>query len=1380
LLRERQRHQDSGPLKMTNDTPHSPPPPLPPLPPARPRRGRYLLLAAGAVAIAVAALGWLVGSEGGLRLLCSSLAQISGGRLQIEAPGGRLLGDWHARSLRWHDASSDVEVQQLSVNWSPRELLHGRLLLERVAAASVRIFSAPSAEPATPPQSLRLPLAVRVEQLTLGRLLLGEAGGASDNAATLAEAIDAVLDSDGRTHRLERLQARLGQLDLAAAATLAGDQSLALTAHAELKGSALEQPFALQLSGGGPLERLQIDGKIVAGASASKPPVASGDVQALLTPFAAQPIAALDLQLRGIDPALLVKDVPQALLDVDARLASRPAAAGESAASGSLRVSNRRSGALDRKLLPVDSLQAQVDWQGGRLVFDGLVLALAGGGRLAGQGSFADGRGELKLVAQGVNARALHGRLLPTRLAGPVHAEFGGDSQTLEVDLRDARYAVNARASVTPQAVEVSRLQLATGDARLSAHGQLALAGEQRFSAHGRLQNFDPARFMQTKGLPRSVLNADLEASGALDPALELALHFDLRDSRVGVQRIGGKGDVDLRGARLRKLDVDLDAAGNRLTALGAFGQAGDTLRLKLLAPRLESLGWAAMAGDATANLVVGGSLASPEFSGEWQSNRLRLASLLDVKGLSLDAQLAAGAQGKLAGLLRCIACALPDYGIAPLALELKLDGVRRQHRLDGLVGLPEKRQLLFVVDGGLAEESTRAAGSAPPESWTSWTSWAGTLEQLRLGKASPADGKPLLELAAAAPLRLGATATSFGPATFGGLIGSLRVERLAHEQGSWQSAGCWQQFRPQAVLAEFPALQARLAAVDKGNPQPVVLGGEWEFTLADQPGALPAGRAALWRESGDVQLGGVLLGLGEARLQASVGEGRVAASAQLRGARLGEISGELTAASARRADGGMAALVDAQAPWQGRLQAGVPDLAWLGPLLGESWQVAGRLNGEMRLAGSAARPQFTGEWRGENLALRALDQGMRLERGNALIEITPERLLLRRLTFDSDFQPLPRVLRLDPEVDAARLIGTPGRVEASGELALAGAAAGSDARLSFRLDRVGVVQRPEQWVAVSGDGEVRVGERVLDVGGKLRIDAGLWSLAETGRPTLSDDVVIRQARSDAGPSSVPRALRLDLQAVLGRSVHFRGVGVESRLEGQLRIRSDDAGLPRASGSIRTVDGRFDAYGQKLGIERGIINFQGAIDNPGLNILAVRENLQVEAGVAVTGTAQRPIIRLVSTPQVPDAEKLSWLVLGHSPEQQSGGDSGILLAAARTILGGQDGGVLSQLQRGLGIDEFGVSSGQIGGYTSLPTSRVASSTGFGGSQTVNGQIVSVGKRLSSNAVLSYEQSLSTTESIVKLTVQLGRQFSVVGRAGSESALDFFWNRSFGK
>ena len=49
------------------------------------------------------------------------------------------------------------------------------------------------------------------------------------------------------------------------------------------------------------------------------------------------------------------------------------------------------------------------------------------------------------LVAQGIDARALHGSLLPTRLAGLLRASFSEDKQTLELDLRDALYALGAR-----------------------------------------------------------------------------------------------------------------------------------------------------------------------------------------------------------------------------------------------------------------------------------------------------------------------------------------------------------------------------------------------------------------------------------------------------------------------------------------------------------------------------------------------------------------------------------------------------------------------------------------------------------------------------------------------------------------------------------------------------------------------------------------------------------------------------------------------------------------------------------------------------------------------------------------------------------------------
>mgnify|MGYP000535357717 CR=1 FL=1 len=123
-------------------------------------------------------------------------------------------------------------------------------------------------------------------------------------------------------------------------------------------------------------------------------------------------------------------------------------------------------------------------------------------------------------------------------------------------------------------------------------------------------------------------------------------------------------------------------------------------------------------------------------------------------------------------------------------------------------------------------------------------------------------------------------------------------------------------------------------------------------------------------------------------------------------------------------------------------------------------------------------------------------------------------------------------------------------------------------------------------------------------------------------------------------------------------------------MSGQIRLTAEGRDLPRAVGSIRTRNGRFAAYGQALEIERGILNFQGLPDNPSLDVRAMRRGLTVEAGVEVTGTVQKPRVRLVSTPELPEAEKLSWLILGHGPEGVGSGDASVLLAAAGDLFGG--------------------------------------------------------------------------------------------------------------
>ena len=508
--------------------------------------------------------------------------------------------------------------------------------------------------------------------------------------------------------------------------------------------------------------------------------------------------------------------------------------------------------------------------------------------------------------------------------------------------------------------------------------------------------------------------------------------------------------------------------------------------------------------------------------------------------------------------------------------------------------------------------------------------------------------------------------------------------------------------------------------------------------------------------------------------LQASSEAGRLKLAATALGERWGRLAASLEAATAG------AWALDRRAPWQGTLQVAMADLAPFGPFLAEGLATGGRLKADLRLGGTPAQPLATGTVEGDGLLVHWPDSGLRLERGELRAGLAGTRLQVSRLAFDSLLQPPPRALVLAADDgDPAGLAVRPGRLEIGGEMAIDPGGGGDSAALDVRLERVGAFQAPQQWVVLSGNGRVAWQEGRLGLSARLAVDAGYWELARLGTPQLSDDVVVKRPGGGA-PEARRTPVSLDLEADLGRRFLFRGAGLQSRLAGSVRLRAEGRDLPRASGTIRTVGGRFDAYGQQLAIERGILNFNGLLENPSLNVRAVRRGLPVEPGVEVTGTARRPVVRLVSDPEMADAEKLSWLVLGHGSEQGGAGDASVLLSAAGAILGGESGGVVQQLKRSFGIDEFGVRSGSVGDSGSrLGTSRVAGGNAAAADSTGN-QIISVGKRLSSNVVLSYEQALGKTENIVKLTVRLTRGLSLIGRAGSDNALDLFYIFRFGQ
>ena len=221
--------------------------------------------------------------------------------------------------------------------------------------------------------------------------------------------------------------------------------------------------------------------------------------------------------------------------------------------------------------------------------------------------------------------------------------------------------------------------------------------------------------------------------------------------------------------------------------------------------------------------------------------------------------------------------------------------------------------------------------------------------------------------------------------------------------------------------------------------------------------------------------------------------------------------------------------------------------------------------------------------------------------------------------------------------------------------------------------------------------------------------------------------------------------------------------------------------LASAIGMLRVRDGVYQAYGQKLEITRGRVIFNGPIDNPVLDITAMRRGGLVEAGVSVTGTVLSPRIRLVSNPDVPDAQKLSWLVLGvGTDDARSGAQVAALTAAAATLFGGDGGGPGGGLARSLGLDVLTIRNASNSPFGADFGANFPQQAGSATTSTLGTaqDVVAIGKRLGSNVVVTYEQGLRGIWSLLRLQYDITRRLSLRAQTGTDTAIDLLWLYSF--
>lgn len=1322
----------------------------------------------------------------------------------VVEPKGALLGDFEAERLEVA-LPRDGRLVWQRPTWQGMRLVVDRgapwwlgVQLDHLGGRRIDLkwVPDPHAPPSDPPTDLSLPVSV-----TVGRVEWGEFHGLTGGQPLRHLVAELRLGPMRHAVRLRSLVwadwTLSGELGLGATgampleadlqaqgrreASASGDKLLAGAGEVTLRARGPLNDFGLRLD-----VRWQPEQGVVQAVRA--------DVG--VQPFAPWPVPKGRLDVDELDLAALWPGLPRSLIrghvDFDDRSARDLVARVD--------LGNGLGGAWDQGRLPwlamkgqfaIDrALVSKADANTWREVRTDLTVTLPGRAaqqpaRLLLKGPLM-GRQPLVVGVQDLAPRALLSSLPDLALAGELRwtPTDGGSALAGGVDLRlsGALHEVAGRAIKAPvslsltsqlssQQWDVKGLHLSSGEAQARLDevklrwGLSADQGGWAVIGRMKLDRFDPGAWVPWPAALRGPTSLSGQGRFDLDGNTAGSLEWALASSSLAGVPLAGQGSWSApRSASEMRLDAQATLGGNRLQIKGQAprgmltGQRGAPTgrwELDVQAPDLPSLSpWAAAVG---ADRIRG--RLSLQAQGAWPllhlTYRMKGEDLaatraeqpiwqvvsLDGEG-DLDLRQAAGHMSAKWSLQDA---RLNSWRLARLAGTVDGSAASHRIRLDG-EGSPLRQG---QVDTDRAVKLALALSGNWRNSPTE-QSWQAHLSEASLNWAQARGRPPLLRLEptdlswhqTARQSAWQVAATRLQIMGLSGLLDHL-VWRTPGEQSGGEA---WHEVS--LVLPPFSAAPwLALWHPEEGWTGDLVLGGEFRLL---QRGAQPWEVDALVsRRSGDLSFsepgieGGrpQRLGLRDARVSLRARQGVWTAEQHIDGRVLGLLTGRQVV-QPLQAD----AWPDASSSLAGEVKLDVANLRALATWAPAGWRLGGQALVQARLGGTVGEPQFTGQVEGSGLSASQALLGVSLQEGRLSMALDGERIRLTKLEASGGHQG--------------------GRVGLEGELQLSSPLSG---RLSLTMDRFAALQRVDRRVVVSGQAETTLSDWNMVVKGQFGVDEGLIDISRGSAPTIGDDVNVinrpgesdKQAEAGRATNTSNKQLTLDahIGINLGEQLRLRGHGLTGVLKGALQV-TTPRNKPAIHGAVRLEQAKFAAYGQKLDIVRSTITFNGLIENPRLDILAMRpqtptaQDSDVKVGVRITGTAQDPRIRLYSEPSLSETEQLSWLVLGRAPTGLGGADLGLLQTAAVALLSGDDGpGVTDRVIGLLGLDTLSVSQ----------------SDGL-----VRETVVSVGKQISQHWYMGYERNLSATGGNWQLVYSLAQRFKVRAQAGEDNAIDFIW------
>ena len=854
---------------------------------------------------------------------------------------------------------------------------------------------------------------------------------------------------------------------------------------------------------------------------------------------------------------------------------------------------------------------------------------------------------------------------------------------------------------------KAQRIDLDLGDARVKVKAALRREGEQlaietlratayggNVSGTGSLELSGRRAFsarMTARGFdparfgafPHAVLNGNVEARGTLSPSWHAQVQATLANSKFRGAPVEARAKFEAAPNIVRALDADIRVGDNRARATGAIGVQGQALDVTFDARNLTQLDGRAV-GRVTGKARIEGTLR--RFAGTFEADGANLAFEGEgrVRKMRASGSVPLDTRQRFALDVRASGVELPQAQLESAAVQVS--GRLDAHEI-----------------AGEARGKTIDARFAASGGWSEKQGWRGRVTRL------VNTGERRLELVGELPLEIAPGRVALGAATLRALGGEVALQSFVWDKGRLASAG---------RMRAFPASQIVVLTggqVEAGTN--LALNGEWFIEANPRLN----GHARIERASGDFVLGTdppTTAGLSTLVVDARIANDVVVFSGQLRSARFGQADLQARVTPPAGAKPGVLATTSSL---EGTLRADAQSLAFVQHWIGGVAVVDGKAQGQLRLAGTVGAPALTGSLALDAVRIDAPQHGLSLRDGQARVVLDERRIAVESLT----------------------IRGGDGTFRASGTITRDE----RDATFEWHAEQLRLLNRPDRQLVASGAGTASLTGRKVVLRGELRAERGSFVVEQSENDRLGDDVVV-VGRAPKPAAKGRRAPLLDFDVTLdaGEHLRVRSSGLDGELRGRLRVRSREDGEILANGGVELRNGTYQAFGQKLVIERGKLTFDGSVRNPALDVRALRKNQPVEAGVEVRGTLQTPVTRLVSEPPVPDQEKLAWLLLGRSATDAQGAEAALLQAALASVTKSRsgNGGIGADVARRFGLDEVGLRSGAGGGH-----------------------VVALGKRIAERIYIDYEQGLTVAETLVRLRVQLTKTLNVRIEAGQQ-------------